>query len=372
MSFSPWFQALASFSSAIFKRYPIDATGMLQYVANQLKDGKNLDLIVLRDLVSNCSGVEAGTDLTQEHIDALGGGDLLKQETGFGSQSKVNPCLFLYYSVPITIKLTQFQANKKAIARLKDSLLKSNLLEALCILMAQQKNFIVYREYNDYPLKLTAHMLDQCQETLVQFHQFLRWNMRSEEYMRRVPPIGELLSQEFLPMESAMFLVRGRYAERIHHSYDALKKAEREGGGWGGEGQHRQARTLQTGLRQCGGGAGEGAAVGSARVILAGYLPKAVRHLLAAGHKRYLRAGECLREGDREVQEGSGRVECSPTPARRFGTCLSVWDGNFKISKSNNCRSHAHDDWPRTKRRSNSMRGSWSTRCAARWSTSAG
>jgi THO complex subunit 2 len=197
-------------------------------VANQLKDGNNLDLIVLRDLVSNCSGVEAGTDLTQEHLDALGGGDLLKQETGFGSQSKVR--LRIYHcsvSIP-THYLFQFQANKKAIARLKDSLLKSNLLEALCILMAQQKNFIVYKDYNKYPLKLTAHMLDQCQETLVQFHQFLRWNMRSEEYMRRVPPIGELLSQEFLPMDSAMFLVRGRYAERIHHSYDALKKAERE------------------------------------------------------------------------------------------------------------------------------------------------
>ena len=103
VSFSPWFQALANFSSAIFKRYPIDATGLLQYVANQLKDGKNLDLIVLRDLVSNCSGVEAGTDLTQEHIDALGGGDLLKQETGFGSQSKVGHYIqslcSLHYSI---------------------------------------------------------------------------------------------------------------------------------------------------------------------------------------------------------------------------------------------------------------------------------
>lgn len=79
-AFSLWLISLASFTAAVYKRYSIDFTGLLQYIANQLKDGKNLDLIVLREVVSNISGVESGTDLTQEHLEALCGGDYLRQE----------------------------------------------------------------------------------------------------------------------------------------------------------------------------------------------------------------------------------------------------------------------------------------------------
>ena len=37
---SSWLQILASFSANIFKKYPVDLTGLLQYVTNQLKAGK--------------------------------------------------------------------------------------------------------------------------------------------------------------------------------------------------------------------------------------------------------------------------------------------------------------------------------------------
>jgi hypothetical protein len=40
ISFSPWLQSLANFAAAIFKRYAIDFGGILQYIANQLKDAK--------------------------------------------------------------------------------------------------------------------------------------------------------------------------------------------------------------------------------------------------------------------------------------------------------------------------------------------
>ena len=35
-----FFAGLASFCGAVFKKYPIDLSGLLQYVANQLKAGK--------------------------------------------------------------------------------------------------------------------------------------------------------------------------------------------------------------------------------------------------------------------------------------------------------------------------------------------
>jgi len=39
-SISLWLQSLASFCGAIFKKYNIELTGLLQYVANQLKAQK--------------------------------------------------------------------------------------------------------------------------------------------------------------------------------------------------------------------------------------------------------------------------------------------------------------------------------------------
>lgn len=53
------------------------------------------------------------------------------------------------------------KSNKRATLRLRESLLKDDLMEALCILIAQQRNFIVYSESKHYPLKLTGQMRDQ-------------------------------------------------------------------------------------------------------------------------------------------------------------------------------------------------------------------
>lgn len=39
---SSWLQGLASFCANVFKKYPIDLSGLLQYITNQLKAGKRL------------------------------------------------------------------------------------------------------------------------------------------------------------------------------------------------------------------------------------------------------------------------------------------------------------------------------------------
>lgn len=41
-SISVWLQSTASFCGAIFKKHPIELTGILQYVANQLKTENRL------------------------------------------------------------------------------------------------------------------------------------------------------------------------------------------------------------------------------------------------------------------------------------------------------------------------------------------
>ena len=51
--------------------------------------------------------------------------------------------------------------NRRSINRLRDALLKDGLFESLCILIGQQRQFIVFRDSAEYPLKLATQMLDQ-------------------------------------------------------------------------------------------------------------------------------------------------------------------------------------------------------------------
>jgi hypothetical protein len=121
--------------------------------------------------------------------------------------------------------------NRRAINRLRDALLKDSLFEALCILIGQQKQFIIYRDYKEYPLKLTTQMLDQvllkililnnksiyfqCQETFIQFLHFLRTNLKPEQYAKRIPSALALLTEYHLPIEAAFALTRPIYMHEI-------------------------------------------------------------------------------------------------------------------------------------------------------------
>lgn len=71
---------LAVFCGTVFRKYSIDLTGLLQYVANQLKAGKNFDLLVLKEVVQKMSGIEISEEVTSAQLEALAGGELLRAE----------------------------------------------------------------------------------------------------------------------------------------------------------------------------------------------------------------------------------------------------------------------------------------------------
>ncbi|KAI8726738.1 THO complex subunit 2 [Biomphalaria glabrata] len=56
MNISLWLQSLANFAGAICHKYQVELTGILQYVANQLKAGKSIDLLLLREVVQKWLG----------------------------------------------------------------------------------------------------------------------------------------------------------------------------------------------------------------------------------------------------------------------------------------------------------------------------
>ncbi|XP_044012120.1 THO complex subunit 2 [Aphidius gifuensis] len=204
-SISLWLQSLASFCGAIYKKYNIELTGLLQYVANQLKAQKSLDLLILKEIVQKMAGIEAAEEMTSEQLDAMAGGDLLKNEAGY---------------------FTQVRNTKKPSQRLKDALSENDLAVALCLLMAQQKHCVVYRETDKSHLKLVGKLYDQCQDTLVQFGTFLASTMTVDEYVQRLPSIHSMLRDNHIHSDVAFFLARQMFAHAINIKYDSLRKAD--------------------------------------------------------------------------------------------------------------------------------------------------
>ena len=85
-SISLWLQSLSNFCGAVFKKHTLDLTGLLQYVANQLKSEKSLDLLILKEIVLKMGGIEAAEEMTNSQIEAMAGGELLRAEAGSFTQ----------------------------------------------------------------------------------------------------------------------------------------------------------------------------------------------------------------------------------------------------------------------------------------------
>ncbi|XP_060147958.1 THO complex subunit 2 isoform X5 [Globicephala melas] len=197
---------LASFCGAVFRKYPIDLAGLLQYVANQLKAGKSFDLLILKEVVQKMAGIEITEEMTMEQLEAMTGGEQLKAEGGY---------------------FGQIRNTKKSSQRLKDALLDHDLALPLCLLMAQQRNGVIFQEGGEKHLKLVGKLYDQCHDTLVQFGGFLASNLSTEDYIKRVPSIDVLCNEFHTPHDAAFFLSRPMYAHHISSKYDELKKSEK-------------------------------------------------------------------------------------------------------------------------------------------------
>ncbi|XP_056012472.1 THO complex subunit 2-like isoform X2 [Ostrea edulis] len=203
---SKWLQSLANFAGCICRKYQVDLAGLMQYVANQLKAGKSFDLLLLREVVTKMAGIEISEEITDDQLDAMSGGELLRQEGGY---------------------FAQVRNTKKSSTRLKDSLLEHDLALALCILMAQQRDSVIYEESAESHLKLVGRLYDQCQDTLVQFGSFLSMQLSTEEFVKRLPTIDTLITTFHVPADAAFFLCRPQYTYAINSKFDELRKMDK-------------------------------------------------------------------------------------------------------------------------------------------------
>ncbi|XP_055951703.1 THO complex subunit 2-like [Argiope bruennichi] len=205
-SISVWLQSLANFGGAVFKKYPIDISGLLQHVANQLIAGKSLDLLILKEVVQKMAGIEATEEMTAEQLEAMTGGELLRSEGGY---------------------FNQLRNVKKSSQRLKESLLDQDLAIPLCLLMAQQRNCILYHENDNSHVKLVGKLYDQCQDTLVQYGSFLANNLNMEDYANRLPSVSALLTEYNIQTDVAFYLSRPSLNHILNSKFEELRKQDK-------------------------------------------------------------------------------------------------------------------------------------------------
>lgn len=206
LSISQWLLSLATFCGAIVKKYPVELPGLLQFIANQLKIEKSLDLFILKEIIQKMAGI-CTDEMTDDQLLALSGGEVLKNEGG-------------YYN--------QVRNTRKSSMRLKEALLESNLAMPLCILIAQQRNCIVFVEQDHSHLKLIGKLYDQCQETLVQYGSFLSSNLSMDDYIGGLPSLDQLIQEYYLSSDVAFFLIRSMITYNINMKAEEIYKQEKE------------------------------------------------------------------------------------------------------------------------------------------------
>lgn len=205
VAFAPWLTSLSTFAAQIILRYKVEFTGFLEYIGNQLKAGNSSVLILLTDLIQKMTGIETITAITDDRIEALMGGDVLRTEGAYFNQVK---------------------NTRKPSARLKDALIESRLAVPLCILIAQLRDgfFFGQQEKDGTPLKLIGKLYDQCQETLVQYGMFLSINLSIDDYINFLPSLEKLMREYKLDTDSAFFLARPMIFHKIKSKFIALKQ----------------------------------------------------------------------------------------------------------------------------------------------------
>jgi THO complex subunit 2 len=83
-----------------------------------------------------------------------------------------------------------------------------------------------HQETENSHLKLVGNLFDQCQDTLVQFGQFLATNLSIDDYTHRLPPMSELLTRYHVNSDLAFFLARPMFNHQISLKYDDMRKQD--------------------------------------------------------------------------------------------------------------------------------------------------
>ncbi|KAI9050570.1 hypothetical protein LZ554_005731 [Drepanopeziza brunnea f. sp. 'monogermtubi'] len=188
---SAWLMALSRFSGKVYKRYShLNLVPILRYINDQIYRGNSTDLVILKELIAQMSGIVPDLDYNDAQIVAMTGGELLKRQTLINLQDK------------------RFESTKTS-KRLMNALTNSKLAGELLISIAQYRQAAIFKiSDTDAHIKLLATIVDDTQAALTQYLELLRSNLTVEEFDASVPGIPELLTE--FGLDPALAFLIGR------------------------------------------------------------------------------------------------------------------------------------------------------------------
>ncbi|CAN6478957.1 unnamed protein product [Victoria cruziana] len=194
LNLSDWLQSLASFWGHLCKKYPsMELRGLFQYLVNQLKKGNGIELILLQELIQQMANVQYTENMTEEQLDAMGGGETLRfQATSFGI-TRNNKVL------------------TRSTNRLRDALLPKDepkLAVPLLLLIAQHRSMVVINADAPY-IKMLSEQFDRCHGSLLQYVEFLSSAVTpNTAYAQLIPTLDDLFHKYHLDPEVAFLIYR--------------------------------------------------------------------------------------------------------------------------------------------------------------------
>lgn len=211
---SAWLQALSRFSGKVYKKYSVmDLSPVLRYINHQVYLGNSTDLVILKELIAQMSGIVPDTDYTDDQIRQMTGGPLLRKLSLIELQDKRYECV-------------------NTSIRFMKALTDDGLAGELLIMIAQYKQAAIYKIPDNLAhIKLLATMMDDTQYMLFQYLDLLRSNLSVEEFDKHVPGIPSLLTDYGLNPALAFLIGRASLAHHIAISQRAItngKKASTE------------------------------------------------------------------------------------------------------------------------------------------------
>ena len=175
---SRWLSALSLFAGKVFRRYSVmNPTPILQYVAEQLRQGNPTDLIVLEQITGSMAGIVSDTNFNEAQVLAMAGGELLQAQT-------------------MLQLLDRRHESKTTAKRLLQALTRPRLAGQLLVLIAQERQTCVFKipERNAH-LKLLGNLFDELHRVFVQYLDLLRTNLTVQEFDEFVPSVSRLITE---------------------------------------------------------------------------------------------------------------------------------------------------------------------------------
>lgn len=229
LSASAWLQSVATFIGEIASKHAaMDLKPVIQQIANQLKTRSLADLITLKQLISNMSGIDPLENVSKQQIECFSGGPILFAE-GANATRSLNDEPPRTEVERTAAERSKKQPKKRAIfdgptKRLAAALAETNMTLPILVAIAQaRKSCIFTAGESSRHTKQLALSFDETHGIFQQYCRFLATAMTPTEYEAFVPTLKQLDKDFELEMAVSFEVLRPKLSYQIHNREAYLK-----------------------------------------------------------------------------------------------------------------------------------------------------